>query len=709
MSDARSLFTGAGAGSAESCYYTTIKRVATPAAVALTLPQTVSSDNGNVKLFSFNPATAGRILDIAQFTDSGAMDPAFLVLRGAQNTLYASVGSATGFYTVGGLNMGETVTVVSDMRFNYALTPQDYAYDLLDIVGQPLPANGVPLTLTKRNGATPAAFYNDFNYLYFDVVAPGIVNFNITASNGATPPVEVRLDMSILRRDIFTPAGAFDSIATIDGFGGTGRLGGFANQYVKFLQAGRYYFVVQDPIGTSGQTFVLTSTWNPIATTAVAVGTPLAAQVLPAINNSFHPLDLTTPIWLQFGITGTNFPVGTATAKISFYDLAGGGWLGGNYTAAFSSTQNADGTGAIGRVMARDTKDYLVRVEPVGTPAANPTYALDFKNRDHHNFMTITAGTPITRNGMDDVAGSGLKRFIVFGTAGNSLVANVTPTIATTNIAIRQVNVTEGTVGSLINPGGVGVAETLSTAFTAAPTDWVAFEVQNTTPAVNTNLNITLNSTMPRPYVSTAGAIAWADACPPAGTPVDTTVNGSTILGTGLDDSYRPATGSRTLPAGWNFQLFGEPVTNYIIGSNGFIKMGGAGVTAPTCSFACFLNQMMPLVGTDGANGIVAPFWKDVDTLTLCVKEEATKVTIQWVGKEYNTTPTLAYQLILNMNGVINFVYNSGAAHASTGANQTTIGLENVGGTFGHQYHYSGSSGGAAIVTAGTSRILTPM
>ncbi len=693
MSDARSLLVGgAGAGSETACYYTTVKRVATPAAAALTLPVTTASDKGDVKLFSFNPSAVGRIFDVAQATDSAAMDPAFVVLRGATNTLYASVGSATGFFTVGGLNMGETVTLVSDMRYNYALTPQDYTYSLLDIAAQQLPANGT-VTLTKRNGATPAAPYADLNYLYFDVAAPGIVNFNVVAATTATPPVALPVDMVILRQDIFTPAGNFDAIATIDAIGGSGRTGGFVNQYVKFLAAGRYYFVVQDPVGTSGQMYTITSSYSAVTTTPVVIGTPLAAQALPATNNKFHTVDLTNPIWLQFGITGTNFPVGTATAKLSFYDVAGGGWLGGNYTSAFTTTTNADGSAPLGRIMARDTHDYLVRVEPVGTPGANPTYALDFKNRDHFNFQTITAGTPITRNGMDNVLGQvgtipGVKRFIVFGTPGNSLTALVTPTVLTSNIAVRQVNATEGLVGSLINAGGIGLAETLGAAFTAAPTDWIAFEVQNTTVGVDTNLNLTLNSTMPRPYTTAAGAIAWSDACVGAG---------STTLGTGLDDEMLPR---RALPVGWNFKLFGDPVTHYIIGANGWVKFGDATVANPTCSLGCYSNLDIPV--NDGINGFVAPFWNDYDTLTLCEKVEATKVTIQWVGKEYNLVPTAAFQVILNMNGTINYVYNAGATHTSTGIS-TTIGLENIGGTFGHKYSFN-----AAVVTAGTSRILTP-
>ena len=376
---------------------------------------------------------------------------------------------------------------------------------------------------------------------------------------------------------------------------------------------------------------------------------------------------------------------------------------GGNYTIAFGGTQNADGSVPLGRVMARDTKDYLVRVEPVGTAGAAPMYALDFKNRDHFNFQTIMAGTPIMRTGMDDVpamvgTAPGIKRFIVFGqAAGNSLVAGVTPLNNLADISIRRVNVDEGT-NTTVNAGAVGVAETLNGVFAAAPTDWVAFEVRNNTLLQNTNLTLNLNSIAPRPYtIANNTGIAWSDACVGAGSTVLPAPAG------GFDDEYVAA---RALPAGWTFGLFGEPVTHYIIGANGFIKMGGATVTNPTCSFGCFSNQAIPLANTDGANGIVAPFWEDMDGTAICVKEEATKVTVQWVGSTYvdgtALGPKIAMQAIFNMNGTINYVWDNMTNHASTGAS-ATIGIENLAGTFGHQISFN-----TAVAVAGTSKTLTP-
>ncbi|HVV84027.1 MAG TPA: hypothetical protein VHE35_13220 [Kofleriaceae bacterium] len=716
VTDARTLFLNSGAaGSETACYYTTVKHIATPAATALTIPQTAAQDRGQVKLYSYNPATTGRILDITLNSDSAAMSPAFLTLRGAQNALYGSsrFDAASGFpafFDVGGLNQGETVTLVSDMEYDYALTPQDYTYDLFEIAGQPLPMNGQTVTVTKQNGQTPNAPYVDLNYFYFDVAAANtIVNFNVTASQDEE---DLPLNMFLLRRDIFTPDGTFDAVAVIDA--GEGRIGGFSNEFVRFAQPGRYYFVVQDPFGTSGETYDLTGSYATVSTSPVTLGTPLANQALPATKSAFHTLDLTNPVWLQFGVTGTNFPAGATTARLSFYDLAGSGWittqvadsLSGepdNLNPAFTLNENADGSTPKGRILAHDTHDYLVQVQAVGTPGANPTYSLNFANRDAYNFQTIVAGTPIMRTGMDNVTGQvgsapGKKRFIVFGTAGSDLTAQVTPLNALANIAIQRVNADESTTGnSLVDAGLVGAAETLTATFGASPNDWVAFEVQDKTVGVDTNLTLNLNAVMPRPYVSTMGAIAYADACPPAGTPVGMAVNGSTLLGTDLDDDRIPA---RSLPAGWNFSYFGAPVTKYIIGANGWIKMGGDNIVNDTCSFGAYSNLAIP--ANDCMNGVVAPFWNDYDTITLCEKVEATKVTIQWVGKHYLSTPTVSFQAIFNMNGVIDFVYGGGAAHTSDGSLQT-IGLENLGGTFGHQYSFN-----TAIVTANTSRVMTP-
>ena len=627
------------------------------------------------------------------------MDPAFLLLRGTQ---IASIRSTTGGYTMGGLNMGETVTVVSDMRYNYATTPQAYAYDALDIVGQALPTNG-PITVTKRNGLTPAAPFADFNYLYFDVLGTGtIVNFNVIGTTTAAVPAPLPLDFVIVRRDVRsnTNRTLFDAFAVIDGLGVPGRTGGFANQFVRFLLPGRYYLIVQDPLGTSGQTYTVTATVGPAPTSPVTVGTPLAAQVLPATSNAFHTLDLTNPLWLQFGVTGANFPAGTATARISLYDLAGQGWMSasGNYLATQTSTLNADGSAPFGRVLANDTRDFIVRVEAVGTPLANPTYTLDIKNRDFVNLGTLVPGTPIVRANMDDVPAAvgtvfGVKRFLVQGGPFNTLSALITPTNVLNDIDIRRVDTTEVTVGTAINAVGVGLPETLATAFAFVPGNWVAYEVRNRTLATITNVNLNMTS-IAAAYQVAVATTTWVDAC---------TGPGATNLGDGFDDEFLPR---RAI--GFNFTLLGTAATHYIIGANGFVALGDLNMVDPACpdpgNIGCYANASIPTAAAP--NSVIAPFWNDYDRITVCVKDSATKLTVQWTGFEYFGTATVAFQAQLNSNGTINLVYNAsqtspgGNALGSTGA---TVGVENSTGLAGFQIGHN-----TALGLSGKTLTLTP-
>ena len=158
------------------------------------------------------------------------------------------------------------------------------------------------------------------------------------------------------------------------------------------------------------------------------------------------------------------------------------------------------------------------------------------------------------------------------------------------------------------------------------------------------------------------------------------------------------------MPAAFStFQLFGEPVpATFRVGANGWISWDTGAV-----SIGAYQNQRIP--AAPAPNGVIAPFWQDSDTLTLCRKDDAVAetVTYQWTGNIWATATQLQFQSILHSNGVIDFVY--GPTHAATGAtpdsdgNGATVGAENLTGTFGHELVFN-----QALVTANTSRTLTP-
>jgi hypothetical protein len=400
MTDARSLLLGGtGAGGPGACYYTTVRRVATPAPVPLTAPQTATDDRGQVRLFAFDPATRGRVVRVTVNTSSSAMMPAFVVLRGAAATLQATVRGNRTSVAAGGLEPHEPIVVVSDMEYDWGLTPQAYTYDVVDLEARPLPADGT-VTLTKKNGLNPFAVYADYEYFYFDLAAAGtIVRFDVSATSAA-PATPLPIDLVITRRDVLN---ASDVVALVEPFGEPGRPGGFVGEYVRFAQPGRYYLVLQDPNGTSGDTYTLSSRWAPLPSTPVQLGTPTASAPLPPGGSAFHTLELTAPIWIEAGVTASGFPAGAGSARVSLYDLAGSGWLGGNYLPVVSAPVSSDGSDPLGRVLIHDNRDYLGRVDAIGAPAAGATYSLAVRDRDHVELGTLSPAAAIDRDGVDVV------------------------------------------------------------------------------------------------------------------------------------------------------------------------------------------------------------------------------------------------------------------------------------------------------------------
>ena len=694
VADSRDLLTGSAAGASDTCYFATVKQVALPVPTVLALPQTSSSDDGHVKLFTWTADGAGDILSVSTSTTAPALETAFIALEG---TTLHRVAGPDGMGTppsdlVGGLNAGDVVTIVFDAQSNYGLGPQGFTLDGAEINAAALPTSGLVLTVTERNGTSTNGLL-DLNYQYFDVASAGLVHFNVVAS--------VPVDMNIVREDVVLANGSFDFFALINTFGGTGQAA-FQNEFVRFLTPGRYYFVTQNPAATmAGGTYTLTSTLTNVGTTPLTLGTA-AAGTLGVGNSSFHTLDLTDPIWLEFGVLGTiNWGTGS-NVSLEQYDLALGGWLrsgaapgtlpAGHLYPVFSGTQpSVTPFAPMGRILARETRDFLVRIKPTGTPGTGPTYSLLVQNRPNVvNLNTLTPGTPVSPT-ITALANGSPARFIAFGTPGHTLRALAHPTVATTNIRELRVNASEGVVATF-DATLLGGDETLSAAFSAAPADWIAWTVENLTPAIGTDVNLTVTATAPRPYVITTGTIPFVDAC----------VGGGVTLGTNQDDQIFAG---QTLPPAFSaFQLFGDNVPGtFRIGANGWLSWDTG-----TVSFGAYQNRAIPTVGAP--EGMIAPFWQDQDTNTICRKDDgmANTVTIQWTGRIYQTPGQLVqYQVRLAATGVIDFIY--GPNHTTTGGfvdsdgNGATVGAENLGGTFGHQILFN-----QAGILPNTSRTLTP-
>ncbi len=680
VTDGRTLFFGEPAGSDTSCYFGTVSAVALPAPVTLTVPQTAATDNGDVKIYRHTAAAVAEILDVTVNSGGGALAPAALITRGG--TLISSLaddGSGNPlFATLGGLNTtGDDVQIIWDAEYNYALAAQPFTLDSFAIGAQALPTAGEDLVVTKRNGATAGAGYVDLNYLYFDVAAPSLLHWNLTST--------VPVDMVLLRRDIFTPAGAFDTFASINAFGSTG-VATFQGQFTRFLTPGRYYFVTQDPAGTAGDTFTITNTLTPMTTTPVVYGTPLTGNALPTQSSGFHTLDLTTPTWVQFGGTGTDW--GAGTVRIDAYDLAGEGWLAaGNYAPVFGAFQPSTGATPFGRIMLGDTRDYLIRVSASAAVGTTPMYDLAIGDRAHVDLGTLAAGTPITRSNMDALpATTGVTRYLVRGAGGNeyAVVADPADALPGGDVRIRRLGADEA-VAQTVNTGGVNATETLGGAFAAAPGNWLAFTVENFGAAATDLDPLSLTASAPVPFTITSGTLPYVDACSATG--------GVTVGTNGDDDVFA----GQTLP--FAFSLYGSAVTTFTLTANGVLSFAYG---APS-STGAWNNTGIP--STAAPNALLVSFWDDLEHVTLCRVDTADTVTLQWNGDPWDsggsTVNPVQTQIVLHSSGVVDFIWGPGHVNTGSGA---TVGAENLSGLFGQQISFNATG----TTVAGTSRTLTP-
>jgi len=684
VTDARSLFLGqAGAGTADTCYFATVKHVATPAPVALTVPQTTGTDNGKVKLYTFTANANGDLIDTTLTADGPALSAAFIALRGAaihKSAVTDSSGNAPND-TIGGLDNAEVVTLVVDAEYNYGAVPQAFTIDTVSIDAQPLSTSGGMITVTNANdGAAPLTF-PELNYQYFDVAAAGLKRFVVTPS--------VATDMVIVRRDLFTPAGSLDVVAQIDAFGPPGRAA-FDNEFVKFLTPGRYYFVTLDPAATAvGGTYTITSTIGDQPTAPIALGTAATNQTLTN-GNSFLTLDLTNPVWIELGITATtDFGTGNS-AGVEAFDLASEGWLrtgavpgtipAGNVYPTFVASQPTVAPFApFGRITVGETRDYLVRTRPTGSGAVGPapSYSLLIQNRANVvDLGTLAAGPALMQTITALADTSAPARFIARAPSGLVRVVDH-PVNAAADIRVRRLNRAEG-VATTVDAATPGADETLNARPGVAPDTFVAWAVDNKTAGQPTDVTQTVTLVPPIPY---------ADICA-TGVQLPTPFDGAG------DDEY---TAVQTLPGGFSFPFFGAAApTEFIIAANGFMVFGN---TNPTCSFGCFSNGTIP--STTQPNGVIAPYWDDFDRVRVCRKDEAGKVTIQWTGFLYQATTAVQFQAVLNASGQIDFIYGPG--HMADGGS-ATVGAENLTGSAGTQL----SRNTAGSVAPATSTSFTP-
>jgi hypothetical protein len=688
MTDSRSLFLGEGAGNADACYYATIEQIALPAATPGTVTDTPGQDDRTLRVISFDPGDGDLFDNLLDDAGSNPLAPGIVILKNGAYLASAVETSDPFFGTIpaqtfaGGLAAGDTFEVVVDSLYNFALNPVDYTLVTTQFLGQALPTDGSTITVT------PQVPY--FNFLYFDVDTAGeIENFNVTFGRALDYVRVADANLNVIAR--LADAGSFPAIppiASID------------NEFFRFLEPGRYYLLTADSAATPADTYQVTGTLVAQVPSPIAIGTPVTGAGLPATGSAFYTFDFGTNLWDDITASATN---GGVEITASPYVLSGAGWLDNGYNAVGTFTFDAAGGDVFEHIFVGDPNDYLIRVQ-TSAPTPTTTYDLAINSVSYVDLGTLVAGTPLDRAG-DAFAASTFQRYIATAAAGSIATITASPNTASPNIDIIMETLPDTFLTAPLlrnvspyiiraDVGFDGDPETLA----SGATPYIAFAVGDYFGAAGT-VDLHIDTESPQPYDIVPGALGFTSVCASqggSGTNLTLTDDGS-----GFGPADEGLTGTEPLP--FAFNLFGEPVTDYIASSNGWISLAPTTVTAGTgngTTGAMFVTQAFPTTGF--TEGLFGPYWHDLNYIEICQLETASSVTLEWRGETYTGGPPgsgdpMEFQLVIHDDHSVDIIY--GSTHSSTG--NASIGAENTGGGFGQQI--------TDDVLASTSLTLTPI
>lgn len=650
VGDSRSFFLSS-AGGPDACYYTTVATVPIPEPTALAAG-TVDGVLGDAVFYSTDPVEGAVLFSSLDAPSASAQGAITLLVNGeyVKSTPFGAEGDPAAVQHAD-LSDDDEVLFVVDSTKNYALTDVAYQFDLFVPQVAAAPADGSSVTLTN-SGADP-------EWLYFDAAAGDVVNLDLSVA-GSAAGVDLKLGTSALTLiSDLCPASA-----PCTSFQGT----------VQISEAGRYYLSVADTSDPQEATIDVSLTRTEIQPTALTLGTPIDDVALSDGGVDYYTVDASASDWVGYFGNPTAFG---GDMSVELFDRAASGQLGVDVVP--DDTFVFDGSAAIERPYLGTGKSFLVRVSDT-SPTAGATYDFSASERTFVD-LTVDASTPATETGTA-LAADTPNFYVVHGTTATVL------TFAATGEPGTDLAVTK--VGQLTtNATGDSGTETVKTLMDAAAT--VAFVVADVNGAAGAyDLNITEG---PAPsYTVTEGTLAFTSVCPGNGGAgqVHTMKSDGGFFGSPEDEgiSQTPIT------LGFGFDLFGSPVTEITVSTNGWIT----GV-ADYAGLARFINDSFPTVGAP--DGVIAPFWADIRDVQVCVLQAGDSLTVEWTGDNYEDDLAAEYQVVLHDTGVIDFIY--GPNQATTSA-ASSIGIEGVAGVLGEEISFNAPGAGVA----GTSYTLTP-
>jgi hypothetical protein len=687
ISDTRSLFLqGGAAGGPDAEYFVTIDAVNIPAPTPITGNTIMGKIGGDVVFYTATMGTGINdvLLDMPQVqANASVVTLAGNALRGFadEGTDPFSGAPTPAEMLAGGFVANDTPIIAVDDTYNYAIAPADYTLTITTSTAKPLSTTGAAVSETEETNTQPGALADVplLNQFYFDTdAADETLGFKITWNH----PVQG----SVLDGSLNLVAG-FTGYAT-----GSGTWTTYTG-LMRIKQPGRYYFFVYDPAGTPGTTqLTATSTITKLTPAPITEGTPTGNKTLGTFGSLPMTYDAgTTDPWQLFDATGVN----TGGEVVGWYDptatygrldnvTASTGAVPGEAVPVFQHQYTTAG-GAIGRILLDDpTTNYFVKVSGVA-PAANATVNLSFAKRTIIDLGSIAAGSNATSTN-NPLGGATTTGYVLFrSAAGDPATITVHPHVVALNTRFQLVNADESANGAVVN----NVTGDDTTTLLPAKT-WTAFEVTAVpNPPTAQQYDVTVAVANPTVYAETAGTTAFANICGTAGATNIAFVADGTGNGAANDEGLSAAVAA---PAG--FKFYGVPAASFRLSTNGWL-------TFATPVDAAFANAAMPDAGAP--NGIVAPYWDDLANVTACRKTVGGKLVIQWNGVLFGTTTQVQTQAILDgATGTIELVWGPNQAALGDSA---TIGVEDPAGANATQHSFNT----AASITAGSSRLLTPM
>ena len=675
------LLSGQAAGAATGApafeYYVSLTPQAVPTPTSITAATTTGMlAPGEVKFFSAPTSTGFNDVQLmapaAGVSASDSINGALVLMAGDQFRNTASERTAVLFGATfpipaelaeGGFDAGASATIVVDTLYDFGLDPVPFSLTVTSTTATPLLASGA--TSAPQSPDAPSPPFIHLTWFTIDVANDGDTDVLELAFNS---PVDVALlDQHFRIIAPFTWLQGQPTGNTLTGYQGL----------IRFPKAGRYYLGAYDPTTGGGNTITTTGGFAKLAVPTLLEGTATSgltgALGIPSFAARYDAG--TTDAWQVFG----GFP-STGTLVADFYaDSDAFGRLDpvtltvngtastrpATITPLFSHTYPQTG-GSFARILLDDpTTKFYVHLR--GADAS-----LDFVRQDYTDLGTLAPAATVTETGTL----AGVPARYLFRSAPASR-DTLTATGTQGPVAIELLANDESILSTIAPVGNVARAVELQTSH-----GWTALEV--TGGAVDYTLGVSVLAA--QTYHEVADTVTFADAC----------AGGTTLL----TDADEDVTGPIAAPSG--FVYFGAPEAQLVISANGWLSFD------TSLSDGTYANDPVPSVDT--VQAVIAPYWDDLDQITVCTKTSGTKLIVQWTGEVYAFHTGVQVQAILDgATGVIQFVY--GPAQLADGKNAmgdasnpgATIGIEDPTGLAGRQVGFN-----ASAVSASTSLRFTP-